>query len=110
MLGSRISPLWPPDPVLYFQQLGVRGLAGNLSECRCSGIRRLGSALQVVEESVSIGEWKEDCAVVLGGIRSHCEGMVGQLVVTRGVGIDGERIWSSPLLASDDRTQPPDCV
>ena len=88
----------------------MRRLAGNLSKIRRSGIWRLCRALEVVEESVSIGEWKEDRAMVLGSVRRHCEWVVGQLIVAGGVGVDGEGVRASPLLATDDWTQSPDCV
>ena len=76
----------------------------------CCDIRWLSRALQGVQETVSIGEGKEDRAVVFVCVCRHRERVVGQLVCPSGVCSDGDRVWASPVLATNHWSQSPGAV
>ena len=102
-----VVPLGSPDPVLHSQQLNVRCLAGNLSGYRWWDFWRFCGAKEIVQESISIREGEKDGAVVFTALSGHCEGVIGQFIVTSRVRRDGDRVWSRPLLSIHDWSQTP---
>lgn len=99
--------LWSPQPILHRQKLRVGRLTGDVLHNGGHVFRRLCGAHDMVEQPRTVRLREKDGAVIFVLFRGHLQGVVGQLVMSVMVGIDGECIWAGPVFPVDDRVQNP---